>query len=163
LAVSKEANRYYLCASYYDGEYLVGTNGHRMHRIEYAAPKGYYDSLGNAIDLDGTFPKYTRLFFDTEDKLKVILDIDKAELEKIGKKWFYVFNVEGVEYGINKKYFDDAANGKKALKGHFDISATPSEDEDIRVREQAIEFSPFQSEDKSIMLMPVKLKSSRDK
>lgn len=162
LAVSTEATRYYLCASYSDGEWLVATDGHRLHRIKTDLPEGYYDKLGNAIDLDGTFSEYTRLFFETKDKLEVILDVEKAELEHHGKKWYYVFNVKGQEWGVNKKYFDDALNGKKVLKGHFDINIKPKKDDKV-VDLASIYFMPFQSEDKTLMLMPVKLHNVRNK
>lgn len=158
LAVSKEATRYYLAASYSDGEYLVATDGARLHRVKTDLPKGYYDKMGNAIDLDGNFPEYTKLFFDTKGKLEVTLGINKAELEKSGKNWVCVFNIEGYEYGINKKYLEDALNGKESLHGHLDIKPT-----DNLTLKRFISKFPFQSEDKSIILMPVKLQTARSK
>ena len=168
LAVSTEATRYYLCASYSDGKYLVATDGHRLHRMETKLPEGYYDKLGNAIELDGNFPQYERLFFDVDRRIKVTLDIEKAGLEHHGKKWHYVFDVNNVEVGFNKKYVDEALNGKTSVVGHIDVDIDfkakkdePLKDVEAR-RISEIEWSPFQSEDKSFMLMPIRLHAVRN-
>lgn len=148
LAVSTEATRYYLCASYSDGKWLVGTDGHRLHRMETELPKGYYDKLGNAIDLDGTFPQYERVFFDVEGKMKVTLDIEKAKLDKLHKKWIYVFDIDGCQIKFNKKYVDEALNGKTSAEGHVDVGI------DFKEKSYVMQSSPFQSEDKTFMIMP---------
>ena len=139
-----------------------------MHRIENNLPQGYYDKLGNAIALDSNFPDYQRLFFDTEGKIKVTLDIEKAGLEHHGKKWYYVFDIEGAEIGFDKKYVDEALNGKTSVVGHIDVDIDfkAKEDEplkDVEARRiNEIEHSPFQSEDKSFMLMPCRLHAVRN-
>jgi len=164
LAISKEQSRYYLCYAYSDGEWLVATDGHRLHRIKTSLSKGYHDTAGNAIDIDGTFPDYKKLFFDIKDKIEVTLDVDNANTEHYNKKWFYVFEVEGVEWAVNKKYLDEALNGNKILKGHFDVDVNlqkqvqESQDQFEARKKTNIVRSVFQSEDKTILLTPFKLR-----
>lgn len=156
LAVSDDATRHYLVATYSDGEFLVATDGHRLHRIETDLLVGYYDKLGNAIDLDGTFPDYKRLIFDATGKVEVTLDIEKAKLDKQGKSWVYVFDVMGTPYVFKKKYVDDALNGKEVLKGHIDVNIESKDNKEIEqyILNAEVIYHAFQSEDKSIMLMP---------
>lgn len=61
-AVGTEEARYYLNYVYVDDTVMVATDGHRLH----LAPNpelanGFYDKMQNKIDIDATFPDYTRV------------------------------------------------------------------------------------------------------
>lgn len=60
-ARSKRAARYYINNAYSDGEYLVATDGHRLHYIPTELEEGYYDQNGDKIEVDATFPIWRRI------------------------------------------------------------------------------------------------------
>lgn len=62
-AVPKNDVRYYLNQAYCDGEYLVGTDGHRLHafELEDKLEPGYYNSELVKIECDGRYPDWKRV------------------------------------------------------------------------------------------------------
>lgn len=124
-AVSTEAARIYLHHNYSDGKNLVATNGHAMHIAPASLEEGFYDHMGNKIELDYTFPDYKRVIPSYEKSQVVELNIEDFELVKENKDWAYIFTVEDTEFKVNKKYLENAINGEKEFTFEFTSKEEP--------------------------------------
>lgn len=103
-AVSKDQYRPYLHLSYSDGEYLVATDGRRLHMTKTGLDAGYYDMNSNPIEWDFNFPEYKRVLPNIEVMEKRLL---------IRKDFVLQDNTHVLIHDIkfNLSYIEDALNG----------------------------------------------------
>lgn len=116
--------RHYISQSYSDGEFLVATDGMRMHVTPTNLPEGFYDVNGNPISEDlGTFPQWKRIIPENPDTC--VFDIDELKVVTIKGKNDKKVSYE-IPYGddvyayLNKKHVDDFLNGNKSFSLEYD-------------------------------------------
>lgn len=104
-ARSSEAFRPQLHHSYYDGEYLIATNGHRLHRVKCDLPQvGYYHADGSYMYIDFKFPETSRVFPSHTHSFQ--FDMNK-HCRKHDEQLYRLTIFDGVKWYVNRKYLDD--------------------------------------------------------
>lgn len=109
----KKDIRYYLRYVYVTECYITGCNGHVLHRVKNTScmVPGYYLPNGDKIDLDATYPDVDRVI--PKDSELSDFDISKPEYSKISKT---ILRATFGNYGVNKKYLDNALRCPGALQ-----------------------------------------------
>ena len=113
-AVGDRDVRFYLNYLYSDGKYLIGTDGHRMHRIGTKLKAGYYDKALSKVEVDYKYPDTAR-FWETrkgEQTFDIVLaDLPVVEIET-GCYWAYEIRIPGKKKRVyvNRPYLVDAVN-----------------------------------------------------
>lgn len=119
-AVSKEGTRPYLNHVYFDGMFLVATDGHRLH---YSKPDDlgayekecFYDAAGNKVNGDGfTFPQWQRVVPEAGESVRLtVSDLRVVQVESKDKGAPANAYVLPNDTYVNIKYLDEALNGHK--------------------------------------------------
>ena len=114
VAIDPDEARVALRYAYSDGEWLMGTNGHRIHRIKTKLPSGYYDDDCGMVPCDtpdeGAFPTNISKLFE-----KARGETTTIELGPVIVSWFvgrmqYTNRVNGILY--QDRYLREAASGE---------------------------------------------------
>jgi len=106
--------RYYLQYLYSDGENLIATDGHRLHRVKTTsyAPGFYCPKSFNPVDVDVKYPDCER-FFQGEPVLRKyhLSNARRCVISYRGKD-FQVIKLpsENGDVGLNAQYINDATN-----------------------------------------------------
>lgn len=122
LAVGRKDVRYYLNYAYSDGEFLYGTDGHRMHRAPTDLAAGFYDAAGNQVEVDAKYPDISRVVTPAADD-PVPVDVAAYPVEESGKHTGYRLPNGAF---VQKSFLDDAVafNGSPVvtLPAHAETS-----------------------------------------
>lgn len=123
-AAETKGHREYLKFAYSDGEFLVATDGARLHAVSTDLGKGFYDRAGNLIegmDKNHSFPDWKGIItppgFSTE---KQVVELDKCKLHTYRGTHLYEID----ERFFDKKLVDEFANGYKwffMIQEHYPI------------------------------------------
>jgi len=112
-AVAKDEVRFYLDYVYCDGEYIVGTDGHRLHMApamgsDYSYAPGWYLPSGHLTDDPGVeFPDYKKVIPSREN----LRWINTERREPFMDILVYKQTIDEKESAYNAKYLDAALLG----------------------------------------------------
>jgi len=91
---------------YSNGEYLVASDGHRLHGITTTLPAGYYDIAGNQITISDEYPDWCRIL--PEESCNIGTTIETLATERVAD--YVVVNlIEDI--WVNLRYLQAIANG----------------------------------------------------
>jgi hypothetical protein len=113
-AMAKKDVRFYLNYVYIDDEYVVATDGHRLHLTpnNELLAQGHYDRNENKIDIDEKFANYKRVIQFDGVEYHNAKYITKTVIHNTGDKLgdCYEMRIGDKTLAVTKKYFDDAVS-----------------------------------------------------
>ena len=113
-AMAKKDVRYYLNYVYIDDEYVVATDGHRLHLTpnNELIAHAYYDRNENKIDIDEKFANYKRVIQFDGVEYHNAKYITKTVVHNKGDKLgdCYEMTIGDKTLAVTKKYFDDCVS-----------------------------------------------------
>lgn len=127
-AVSRDENKPFLHHAYYDGEWMVGCDSHRLHRYKPNKPDlaiGCYDAGLNKIGIDSHFPDTKPLFRgfyegDTFSMDKIIMVSEQTACVKL-YECDWLFNINYLRAAMNGlkecEVFGDKSRGRERSMG----------------------------------------------
>ena len=100
--------RRYLTYMYSDGDYLVATDGHRLHMVETDLDEGYYcPNSFERVDLDDKYPDFNRVI----PSYKTVQEYDLTKCES--REHFKTIHIKVKDTWLNRDFLMPGCNGSQ--------------------------------------------------